>query len=61
MAEEALARSNRKVTEVLESTPDGFFTLDCNRRFTYVNGRAAGNFGLKPEDLLGQNIWAEFP
>jgi PAS domain S-box-containing protein len=60
-AEEAIATSNRKVAEILESIQDGFFTMDRNWCFTYANTRAAANLGLKPEELLGQNLWEKFP
>ncbi len=60
-AEEALARSSRRVSEILESITDGFMAIDNGWRFTYANQRAAGNLGLKPEDLIGHNIWEKFP
>jgi len=60
-AQEALAYSNQKIAEILESIDDGFFALDRNWRFTYSNRRASANLGLEPEDLLGQNIWEKFP
>ncbi len=47
--------------EILESITDGFFTLDRDWRFNYVNSPAAANLGLKPKDLIGQNIWDRFP
>ncbi len=60
-AEEALERSSHEVIEILESIKDGFFSLDRDWRFIYVNRRAAGNLSLKPEDLSGQIIWEKFP
>jgi len=60
-AEESIATSNRKVAEILESIQDGFFTVDRNWCFTYANMRAAANLGLKPENLIGQNLWEMFP
>ncbi len=60
-AEEELNRSNQNISEILASIQDGFLTLDRDWRFVYVNQRAAGNLGLKPEGLVGWNIWEKFP
>ncbi|VVB94351.1 Methyl sulfide methyltransferase-associated sensor [uncultured archaeon] len=59
--EEALAHSNKKVSQILESITDGFMAIDNDWRFTYINQRAAANVELEPEDLIGQNIWDMFP
>ncbi len=56
-----LERSNRRVVETLESIQDGFFALDRNWRFTYINQRAANNVGRNPGELIGQNLWEAFP
>ena len=60
-AEEAVQGSNRRVTEILESIRDGFFTLDCAWSFTYVNRRAAQIVGGSWEALIGQKLWETFP
>jgi len=60
-AEEDVARSKRKVSEILESIQDGFYAIDRNWCFTYMNHRAAEHFGLKPEDLIGKYVWDKFP
>ncbi len=59
--QEAAQQNERRVTEILESIQDGFFTLDRDWRFTYVNTRAASNVGHSPDDLIGQNVWEMFP
>lgn len=51
----------RRLEEILESIQDGFFTVDRDWNFTYINERAAGNLGLAPRDLLGANLWEKFP
>lgn len=55
----------KKLVSQIESTldhiSDGFVSLDTNWRYTYVNKKAAGFIGLSPENLIGKNIWAEFP
>jgi PAS domain S-box-containing protein len=63
-AEEALLESTRRRINVLESITDGFVALDRRWRFTYLNRQAAQLLrGLHrvPEELLGRNIWEEFP
>ncbi|HZW05195.1 MAG TPA: PAS domain S-box protein, partial [Anaerolineaceae bacterium] len=56
--QQELVESRRRITEILESISDGFFTLSRDWRFIYVNHRAAWQFGFEPEDLIHQNIWA---
>jgi PAS domain S-box-containing protein len=51
----------RERTAVLESISDGFFTLDREERFTFLNGRAAEYLGRPRDELLGRNIWEVFP
>jgi PAS domain S-box-containing protein len=49
------------VVELLEEMKDGFFALDRQWCFTYVNQAAAKIFQKDPEALLSQNIWQVFP
>ncbi|MGL5192594.1 MAG: CBS domain-containing protein, partial [Chroococcales cyanobacterium] len=57
---EAEAATNR-VTNILESITDAFFSLDSNWRFTYINPQAELLFQRNPEELIGQSLWVEFP
>ncbi|MBW4540620.1 MAG: response regulator [Myxacorys chilensis ATA2-1-KO14] len=57
---EAEAERSR-ATNILESITDGFFALDQEWRFTYLNPQAEPLLQRKREDLLGKNIWDEFP
>jgi PAS domain S-box-containing protein len=50
-----------QLTTTLESLTDGFFTLDRDWRFTYVNREAERLFSLPRAELLGQHIWEKFP
>lgn len=59
--EASLIRQKREVTEMLESLQDGFFAIDRNWQFTYMNHRAAAYLGFKPEDLIGKTLWEKFP
>src|SRR5690606_22239404 len=45
----------------LESITDGFFLLDPQWRFTFVNQRAEQMLERSAEDLLGTCVWEEFP
>jgi PAS domain S-box-containing protein len=56
MAEE-IKESRKQVLDILESITDGFFALDNDWRFTYVNHRAEELFEIKRENLLFRNIW----
>jgi PAS domain S-box-containing protein len=49
----------RRLAQVLEVTTDCVVTLDRNWRYTFINGRAAT--ALQRFDLLGKNLWEEFP
>lgn len=46
---------------VLRSINDAFVTVDRGWRFTYVNARAAQQFGLEMEEMLGRRLWDVFP
>jgi PAS domain S-box-containing protein len=48
-------------SDTLESISDGFFALDRDWRFTYVNSQAARWINRLSKDLIGNSIWEEFP
>jgi len=50
-----------RATDILESISDAFFAVDEECRFTYVNGKAEQFWGRSRDELLGENIWEEFP
>ena len=58
-AEEALRRSEAELFSVLESITDGFFALDREWRFAYVNPQAALMLGRVREGLVGERIWED--
>ena len=45
----------------INQVDDGFFDLDQDWRVRFVNVAAARMLGREVEDLVGRNIWAEFP
>ncbi|MEQ8540403.1 MAG: adenylate/guanylate cyclase domain-containing protein [Coleofasciculus sp. D1-CHI-01] len=53
--------SDQQVVELLESMTDGFFALDRQWRFTYINQVGAQILQRQPEELLRQNFWDAFP
>ena len=63
-SEDALRRSNQRISRILESIGDAFIALDHDWRFTYVNAKAEQIFSRLrqgEEDLIGKVLWAEFP
>ncbi|WP_193365833.1 PAS domain-containing protein [Halorubrum distributum] len=64
--EREIAREEREAAverfeETLERIDDAFFALDDDWRFTYVNEKAAALLDRQPDELLGADVWAEFP
>jgi PAS domain S-box-containing protein len=47
--------------EILESITEGFYALDRDWRFTYVNRVAQGISGHQSRDLIGKILWEVYP
>ena len=60
-AEEKLRQAERRIENILESFSDAFFTADRDWRFTYINRHAEIILGRPAAELLGKNMWEEFP
>src|SRR5919199_488086 len=60
-AEEALQESNQRIVNILENITSAFFALNQDGQFTYLNWRAEQILQTTREELLGKNIWDEFP
>ncbi len=60
-AEEELLKLSDHSRNILESINDAFFAIDGNWHFTYLNQQAELLLKRKREELLGKNIWDEFP
>ncbi len=66
LAAEAMERAKRseaeacqlRVTTILESITDSFFTVDRAWRITDVNHRAAAAFGRRRDQLIGRSFWS---
>lgn len=46
--------------QVLERVTDGFYALDREWRFTYINAAAERIFNRPREEMLGKDVWTEF-
>ena len=58
---QVLREAHERTARILESTTDAFFALDRGFRFTYINAHAERLLSRTREELLGKNIWDEFP
>jgi len=56
-----LQETVRKMTDILEKTSDGFFAVDRDWKFTFVNPQAEKLLERRREDLIGRDFWIEFP
>lgn len=61
LAEQHLHESHRKISSILESITDAFYTLDRNWCFTHINSEAEHLLGRPGSSLIGKNIWEEYP
>ena len=59
-AEDQIRSLGVRLTATLENITDGFFTLDRQWRFTYVNAAAERLLERSRDELLGGNIWDRF-
>lgn len=53
--------TQRQKTEILEGITDGFVSFNRNWDISYVNQEGARLVGRKHKELLGKNLWKEFP
>ncbi len=53
--------TQNRITNIFASIADGFFALDNEWRFTYINKQAEPLLQRSKEELLGKNLWDEFP
>jgi PAS domain S-box-containing protein len=60
-ARAALQESAQTMKNILENTTDGFFAVDSEWRFTYLNAEAEVLLDRGRDDLIGATIWEKFP
>lgn len=58
---EAHRETSEQRTRILESITDAFVAVDEEWTFTYVNAQAESTLERAREDLVGANLWDEFP
>lgn len=61
VSEASLRHTNQWVTAILESITEGFYALDLQWRFVYINPQAQHLFERPLHELLGQSIWQVLP
>jgi PAS domain S-box-containing protein len=61
LREQELRESNRRIVNIFESMTDAFFALNDRWEFTYLNRQAEHLLRRSRSELLGKNVWAEFP
>ena len=60
-AEAAAKQTAARLQATLDSLPAGFYVLDADWRFTYVNPEGSRILRAPPDELVGQDIWDAFP
>ncbi|MBD1924384.1 PAS domain S-box protein [Microcoleus sp. FACHB-831] len=60
-AETEREAAREQISKILESITDGFLAFDREWRFTYLNQEGARTLGRSPAELVGKNLWQEFP
>lgn len=60
-SEQLLAERNEQLQDTLERISDGFFSLDRDWHFTFLNNTVAQMFGANRLDLKGKSIWDSLP
>ena len=53
--------SEQRFLDTLNRVSDGFIAIDSNWCYTYINEIAGVTMGKNPSDMIGKNIWEEFP
>ena len=61
LSESELEKSQKQIVNILENVTDGFCALNRQWQFTYVNPKAEECLQRKRQELLGNNIWEQFP
>lgn len=60
-AEEKLNKERNTLKNILENMSDAFVSIDKNWYYTNMNTKAGHIFGKNPKELIGKNVWEEFP
>jgi PAS domain S-box-containing protein len=60
-AEAAQRAAEARAAEILESIDDGFYAIDRDWRFLYVNRQAERLWGVRREEILGRSLFEVYP
>lgn len=60
-AEQEADRALSQVASILNSITEGCFSLDRDWRCTYMNAKAGEWLNRSPDEVVGKNLWDEFP
>ena len=60
-AKNLLKEKAAEIENILESITDGFYAINNNWEFTYVNKEFERVLNVKRKDILGKNVWDLFP
>lgn len=60
-AAQEIAKANKEKNEILESIGDAFFAVDDEWKVTYWNKQAETILGKVKNDIVGKNLWEEYP
>lgn len=56
-----LERTEQQILDIIERITDGFYALDHNFRYLYMNESGSSLLGFKREELIQRRIWDVFP
>ncbi|HEX8229162.1 MAG TPA: PAS domain S-box protein [Chloroflexia bacterium] len=59
--QESVEIADARIRTLLESFADAFYAVDSDWRFVYLNPKAEELLQRSRLDLIGKNVWAEFP
>lgn len=60
-ARQAAEEAQQRLIGILDHLPDGFMIFDTQWRYNYINPQAEPFTGKPRKELLGKNVWEEFP
>ena len=58
---EKMTAYKHRLEVIMKSITDGFYALDNDWKFTYVNDTMAASLSQSPEALVGQSVWTFLP
>ncbi len=56
-----VALQTRELTSIFERVTDGFAAFDKDWNYTYMNKTGGEIFHCNPEEVIGKNLWQQFP